>query len=154
MSSFRVQPVRLEDVSGIATATMSAYYINDSYWRQMWPHVSLPDLITLNAQRLPHRLTTDRNIKRFENVVDVATGEILGHARWLVHNGMEDMWEAARGPEAKDEEEVERIKRMYESVIWSPEVQYGHELSPAQEKLRKTIIDGFDGTPYLCKSLD
>ena len=154
MSSFRVQAVRIEDVPGIATATMSAYYHNDPYWRQMWTHVTLDHLIALNAQRLPHRLTTDRNTKRFENVVDVDTGEILGHARWVVHGDMEDMWEAARGPDARDQEEAEKFKRMYDSAVWNPDVRFGHELSPAQQDLRKTIIDGFDGVPYLCKSTD
>ena len=150
MSSFTVQSVRIEDVPSIATATMSAFW-NDSYWRQMWT-VPLSSLIILNAQRLPHRLNTDRHKQRFENVVDTATGEVLGHARWIVPDGMEDMWETARGPAAKDDEEAEKFKKMYESADWNSDGRYGHETSPAQNDLRKKTIDDFNGAPYLCKS--
>jgi len=97
--TFLVQPCVPADAHDIATTNMSAWY-EDYHWKYRW-QASLEEIIKWCEERFPHLLTTERETKRHQKVVDVATGEVVGYARWLLPTKLaeKNVWPEAQAAE-------------------------------------------------------
>jgi hypothetical protein len=80
---YAAEPVKVEDVPGLALAMMNAF-IRDPHWALLRPNMTLEEIIDGYIQRLPKNLTTGREKKRHQKVVETETGEIVGYARWII----------------------------------------------------------------------
>jgi hypothetical protein len=58
--------------------------------------VSFEDIIDGRAQRLPRDLSTGRENKRHQKVVDTDMGENMGYARWIFPKDSGVEWSEAR----------------------------------------------------------
>ena len=108
---FSLQPCGPADASDIATVIMTAWNTN-WHWRYRWEDLSLENLIERSTKRFPWNLVTEREIKRHQKAVDIATGEVVGYARWLLPPELADknVWSEAQvaEPSPKDRELFER----------------------------------------------
>lgn len=106
--AYVVQPVSPAEAPSLARAMMSAFY-QDKHWVLLWPQMSLEDIISRCIERLPWNLVKVRTNKRHEKVVDEASGEIVGYARWILPKGFEYIW-----PEAQISEPTAEDYQAYE----------------------------------------
>ena len=147
---FSLQPCRPADASDIATVIMTAWNTN-WHWRYRWEDLSLETLIERSTKRFPWNLVTEREIKRHQKAVDVATGEVVGYARWLLPPELADknVWLEAQvaEPTLKDRELFERD--FQESPL--PNAKSGEMLAcragGLEEAGKRVKVDG----PFLSK---
>jgi hypothetical protein len=66
--------------------------------------MTLEEIINGCTQRLPQNLVKDHANKRHQKVVDEASGEIVGYARWILPKGFEHSWPEAQISEPSAEE--------------------------------------------------
>lgn len=70
---------------------MRAFY-QDAHWASLWKGVTLENIIYDCARRLPWNLVKVTSTKRHRKVVDDATGNVVGYARWIIPDGHIDTW--------------------------------------------------------------
>ncbi|KAJ5536516.1 hypothetical protein N7513_009702 [Penicillium frequentans] len=115
--AFAVQPCFPADAPGLATAMMGAR-LTDPHWVKQWEDNVLPeDIITKAIDRVPWNLINGRHTKRHQKVIDVASGQVVGYARWLLpsHLAKDDVWQEAQVAEATSDERAlfEKLSRAY-----------------------------------------
>ncbi|KAJ5948988.1 hypothetical protein N7454_002295 [Penicillium verhagenii] len=114
--SFAVQPCYPADAPGIATTMMSAR-LTDPHWVKMWEdNISRDEIITGAIGRVPWNLINTRDAKRHQKVVDVASGQVVGYARWMLPPHLAktgDVWQEAQvaEPTPEDREAYEKLSQ-------------------------------------------
>jgi hypothetical protein len=111
-----VQPVSQMEAAGLARAMMSAFH-QDKHWALLWPNMSLEEIIEGCTQKLPWNLVKVRTNKRHQKVVDEATGEIVGYARWILPKGFENIWKEAQIAEQTAEDYQAYEPRWKEATV-------------------------------------
>jgi hypothetical protein len=113
--SYTIEPVSVEDAPGLSKAMMSAMY-RDPHWALLFGSKPLQDIIDDCTQRLPKALSSNREERRHQKVVDQSTGEIVAYARWILPEGAHGMeWLDAQVCEAS-REEMDRYEKAFEAV--------------------------------------
>jgi hypothetical protein len=147
---FTLQPVGPTDASDIATIIHTAWN-TDWHWRYRWEDLSLENLIMQTTKRFPWNLATEREKKRHQKAVDIATGEVVGYARWILPPELvnKNAWPEAQVPEPSLEDR-ERFERAFqESPI--PNAKSGEMITFRANGLveaeRRVKVDG----PFLSK---
>lgn len=100
-----MEPCVPADSHSIATTTMSAWCA-DWHWFYRWKDPSLEKLIAWYAEKFPRNLTTGRDTKRHQKLIEISTGEVVGYARWLLPPDLakENVWKEAQAVEPTPEE--------------------------------------------------
>lgn len=147
---YLVQPIHTSEAPGIARAMISAFH-QDRHWALLWGQMTLEEIIEGCTQRLPWNLVKVRSNKRHQKVVDEATGEIVGYARWILPKGFEHIWPEAQIEEPSDEEH-KKFEAQWESATVNGNVKGSNrelvvEMSVALDAEEECIIHG---EPYLC----
>lgn len=103
------------DAAGLAKNNMQAFG-GEKWWNLLWEDASpgspasrITDAIT----RQPQVLLTARDIRRHQMVVETATGEVVGYARWILPESRKGEWLDAQTPDVSNEE----IKRFNEHHV-------------------------------------
>ncbi|RGP65693.1 acetyltransferase gnat family domain-containing [Fusarium longipes] len=78
------------------------------------------------TDRSPKNLLTDRDVRRHQKVVHIATGDIVGYARWIMPESQKTAWLIAQTPDVSVEQREMFTKRHAETE-WDPR-QDGDEL--------------------------
>ena len=133
---YAIQPIEMKDVPGLARAMMTAFY-QDAHWRLVWSNMTLEQIIDGCRCRLPHNLTTGRDRKRHQKVIETASGEIVGYARWVLSpqllkigkDGKAVFWPEAQIPEPTPEQ-----REIYESE-WQSARKDGHNVGSNQDMI-------------------
>ncbi|KAJ5129036.1 hypothetical protein N7448_002748 [Penicillium atrosanguineum] len=92
--AFTVQPCFPADAPGLA-ATMMGARLTDPHWANMWEDPNSEDIISKAIHRVPWNLVTGRNTKRHQKAIDLATGSVVGYARWCLPSDLakkSDVW--------------------------------------------------------------
>lgn len=130
-------PCLFEDRLNLARNNVSAFWEEDS-WRLLWPGRTRESMIEAVAARIPKNLLSDRDVRRHQKVVDVASGEIVGYARWILPKPQKNEWLVAQTPEASDAER-EHFEELHAKADFNPRDDLGDldEHIPAlQEKYK------------------
>ena len=111
---FSIQPCEVTDARDMATVTMTAWD-TDWHWIHRWEGYSVGDLIEQSTKRVPWNLVSGRETQRVQKAVDVTTGEVVGHARWLLppEPAEKNIWPEAQvnEPSPEDRELFEKISQ-------------------------------------------
>lgn len=135
MATYELIPnCTFEDAAGIAKNNMTAFY-GETWWNMQWD-IPLEKIIYMTTKRYPHNLLRDRHVRRHQKVIDTATGEIVGYARWILPESFASSWLDAQPPDASDEDKI-RFKKDFDEQPWRtrPEVDDSDEL--VEEQIRK-----------------
>ncbi|RDW65748.1 GNAT family N-acetyltransferase [Aspergillus mulundensis] len=120
------------DAPALAHNNMSAFWTDPS-WRLLWPKdIELSYLIDQCSLRYPRSLSQNRQTMRHQKAIDPTTGEVVGYARWVLPEGLDQnaagregvAWPDAQVPRIPQEEEKEFEKRAL-SAWWSPRTDMG-----------------------------
>lgn len=151
---YAVQAITPADAPGLAQTMMNAFW-EDPHWKLMWGEMSLEDIVSDCAQRLPWNLINDRSVKRHLKVVDMATGEIVGYSRYLLPENVATIeWLEAKISEPSTKER-ESYEKSFKDVTHDGRIrnlnhmlgaEMGNPLAEAEEEIMKK------GGPYLCTS--
>ncbi|KZL83399.1 gnat family acetyltransferase protein [Colletotrichum incanum] len=93
-----------EDVSSLSQAMIRACY-HDPHWRLLWGSMSL---------ELPRNLVKGRVFRCNRKAIDIATGEIVDYARWLLPEGEEMRCEEDQVEEPSTEQ-LKRYEALYDA---------------------------------------
>ncbi|KAJ5992597.1 hypothetical protein N7451_008321 [Penicillium sp. IBT 35674x] len=115
--AFAVQPCFPADAPGLATTMMGAR-LTDPHWVKQWEENVLPeDIITRAIDRVPWNLISERDTKRHQKVIDVASGQVVGYARWLLPSYLArtEIWQEAQVAKATSDERAlfEKLSQAY-----------------------------------------
>ena len=88
---YTIHPVKPTDSMGLADTMMRAFY-QDAHWASLWKGVTLDTIIYDCARRLPWNIVKVTSPKRHRKVVEEATGNVVGYARWIIPDGHVDTW--------------------------------------------------------------
>lgn len=103
MATYKLQPhCTVEDAAGVAKTNVSAFW-TQTWWRILFVATEETVVAKVTA-RAPHNLLAQRNVRRHQAVVDVATGDIVGYARWILPQSHAAEWTEAQTPNVSDEE--------------------------------------------------
>lgn len=102
----------------MATNNMSAFW-EQTWWRMLWVDKSLDQIIESSILRMPLNLLTDRAVRRHQKVIDTATNEVVGYARWILPESCADCWLEARVPDVSDKDRL-LFRERFASAEWSP----------------------------------
>jgi GNAT superfamily N-acetyltransferase len=123
MPPFQVAPCTIADGPGLARNNVSAFW-DDKSWEQAWTrkNKNREYAITQATARWPYNLIKDlSHRRRYEKVVDVNTGELVGYANWMLPEASEEelekMWPEAHGPRV-DDETRELLKKRFDDADW------------------------------------
>lgn len=156
--SYSVCPVTVNDAKPLATVMMAARW-DDPHWVSLWHKPMSLDTITADcAQRLPWNLVNGRKEKRHQKAVDVASGEVVGYARWLLPPDLAQAtntaWEEAQVVDADDEQRL-LFETRWRQVVDNGEIKglrtdmTACRSPPLEEADAEIMKDG----PYLCKTI-
>ncbi|KAI2479895.1 acetyltransferase [Pyrenophora tritici-repentis] len=140
---YTIQPVKPADAAGLAETMMRAFY-QDAHWASLWKGITLDSIISDCARRLPWNLVKVISTKRHRKVVEDATGDIVGYARWIIPDGCTDEW--AEGVVVEIDSESSRVyKEDFRSVTEDGKIRgLDHpvvdELSEAIEKAEAKVL--------------
>ncbi|KPM34331.1 hypothetical protein AK830_g12240 [Neonectria ditissima] len=101
--AYQVLSCTVDDGAGLAKNNMSAFWGN-TWWKLLWPDRTIESIIESAAARLPKLMLTERDIRRHQKVVDTASGEIVGYARWILPESRKSDWLEAQTPDVGDED--------------------------------------------------
>ncbi|KAK4497662.1 hypothetical protein PRZ48_010315 [Zasmidium cellare] len=141
-AAYSIEPVRPDDAKGLATTMMSAFY-QELHWRSLWHGKPLDEIIHDTANRIPWNLVTNGPLRRYQKVVAKDSGEVVGYARWILPEDLENCWPAARVPEV-DEDTQKEYERRYRSVLDADGIrgldhQMAQELSAAIDESEERV---------------
>ncbi|KAJ5609447.1 hypothetical protein N7528_010014 [Penicillium herquei] len=104
---FVVQGCSPADAPGLGAAMIKAR-LTDPHWVFMWEEdIPAEEMISRSTDRIPWNLVNGRDTKRHEKVIDDATGQVLGYARWLLPPDLanrNDVWLEAQAQDGTPEE--------------------------------------------------
>ncbi|XP_014559678.1 hypothetical protein COCVIDRAFT_35203 [Bipolaris victoriae FI3] len=152
---YTIHPVKPTDSTGLADTMMRAFY-QDAHWASLWKRIMLENIIYDCARRLPWNLVKVTSTKRHRKVVDEATGNAVGYARWIIPDGHADTW--ANGIVLEDDlEKRQAYEQSFQNVtedgtIRGIDHQMVDELSEAIEKAEAEALstgDEFLALDYL-----
>lgn len=135
------------DSTGLADTMMRAFY-QDAHWASLWKRITLENIIYDCARRLPWNLVKVTSTKRHRKVVDEATGNAVGYARWIIPDGHADTW--ANGIVLEDDlEKRQAYEQSFQNVtedgtIRGIDHQMVDELSEAIEKAEAEALSTGD----------
>lgn len=119
MSAYHLEKCcTVEDAAGISKNNMSAFW-EEKWWRLLWTDGSLANRITATTARTPKNLLKDRDIRRHQMVVETATGEVVGYARWILPASHKDEWLEAQTPDVSDEDK-KRFDEEFANAVFEP----------------------------------
>lgn len=153
--TFAVQPCFPADAPGLATTMMGAR-LTDPHWVKQWEDNVLPeDIITNAIDRVPWNLINGRDTKRHQKVIDVASGQVVGYARWLLpsHLAKNEVWQEAQVAEATSDERAvfEKQSQAYTKNGRPVGLKSGEEMNyrsaPLEEADERVTRDG----PFLSR---
>lgn len=119
MAAYRLERTcTVDDAAGLAKNNMSAFWEEKS-WNLLWEDGSLPNRITAGELRMPRQLLTSRDVRRHQKVVETATGDIVGYARWILPESLKDQWLESQTPNVSDEDR-RRFDELFSKAIFRP----------------------------------
>ncbi|CAG9975175.1 unnamed protein product [Clonostachys byssicola] len=119
MAPYEISPnCTVADAKGIASCNVSAYW-KETWWRLLWPEKTPESLVEAIAARTPRNLLQMRGLRRHQKVKDVASGEIVGYARWVLPDSHDDKWLEAQTPDV-DEAAKAKFKSEFEEADYEP----------------------------------
>jgi hypothetical protein len=129
MPPFQVAPCTIGDGPALARNNVSAFW-EDKSWAQVWTEKnrSREYAITQAVARWPYNLIKDlTHRRRYEKVVDVSTGKLVGYANWMLPEAnvkgkkgeqeLEQLWPEAYGPRV-DDRMRELLKKRFDDADW------------------------------------
>lgn len=145
MATYRLVPnCTVDDAVGLANSNMTAFY-GEPWWNMNWDK-PLDAIIESATARMPTNLLKERDVRRQQKVIDTATGQIVGYARWILPASHADSWLDAQVPDVSEQDKA-RFQAAYEAVDWAirPEVEGSDDL--VVEQFHKHAPKG----PYISK---
>lgn len=128
---------------GLADTMMRAFY-QDAHWASLWKGVTLDTIIYDCARRLPWNIVKVTSPKRHRKVVEEATGNVVGYARWIIPDGHVDTWANGIVLET-DLEKRQAYEQAFQDVTDDGKIrgidhQMVDELSEAIEKAEAEVL--------------
>lgn len=112
-----VKQCTVEDGPALAKNNMSAFW-EQKWWNINWETATLDEVIEKAAARMPRNLLKDRHVLRHQMVIDTATGQPVGYARWIMPESHADGWLEAQVPNVSDEER-KRYDEQFAKIDWN-----------------------------------
>ncbi|KAK1245469.1 hypothetical protein MKX08_005098 [Trichoderma sp. CBMAI-0020] len=121
----------VDDAVGLANSNMTAFY-GEPWWNMNWDK-PLDAIIESATARMPTNLLKDRDVRRHQKVIDTATGQVVGYARWILPASHADSWLDAQVPDVSEQDKA-RFQTAYEAADWAirPEVEDSDDLVTEQ----------------------
>jgi hypothetical protein len=122
---------------------MRAFY-EDAHWASLWKGMPLDSIISDCARRLPWNLVRVTSLKRHRKVVENNTGNVVGYARWIIPNGLDDKWNngivSETDPEGRQDYEEDFRSVTIDGEIRGLDHRVVEELSEAIEQAEAQIL--------------
>jgi hypothetical protein len=154
--SYAIGSVTVNDAPGLSKVMMSAMY-RDPHWALLFGSMPLQDIIDACTERLPKALSSNREERRHQKVIDQSTGEIVGYARWILPDGAHGIeWLDAQVPEAS-EAEMEAYEKAFKAVTTPEGKIRGMNLEMSSilgKKLQEEVDLVTKGGTYLSKYIN
>jgi hypothetical protein len=117
MSSYQLHPCcTVADGVGLGKCSASAFW-GETWWRMLWPGRNVESMIEAVGARTPHNLLQYRDVRRHQKVVDAASGEIVGYARWVLPESHSGKWLEAQTPDV-DNATRERLEKQFSETMF------------------------------------
>lgn len=136
----------MADGAGLARNNIAAFW-RDPAWALLWPEaIDLEFLIEQSAKRQPRNLLRNQEFLRHQKAVDLATGDVVGYARWVLPVGRSlngdggTPWEEAQVPAVSEDEEM-RFTRQAEAAWWKPRSDISGMDDEINAIMERTIAD-------------
>jgi len=133
----------VDDAAGLSRNNMSAFW-QETWWNMLWVNRTLDDIVKSCTLRMPQNLLTERNIRRHQKVVNTATGEIAGYARWIMPAPYETSWLEAQTPDVSEEDQ-KLFQQRFSSAEWSTR----DDLDALDEEMYKNMRENEPVGPYI-----
>jgi hypothetical protein len=143
MGSFKISSCSIADGPAIGNVNVSALW-TDSTWAVIWPGKTREYVIAQSSRRMPYTLLSDRPHNRYEKVIDIRTGIVVGYARWTLPKldglNMESFWaEAIVPPVSADRERQAKAEHS------TADFSYDHSLDELDRPLDE-IMDRLESS--------
>ena len=113
MPPYQLGSLTVDDAAGLAKSNVTAFY-EETWWRILFPPTRTREsLIQAVTARSPRNLLTARDVRRHQKVVDSATGELVGYARWILPESLAHEWMEAQVPSVSEAYE-RRDEKMFD----------------------------------------
>jgi ribosomal protein S18 acetylase RimI-like enzyme len=101
------------DAAGVAKTNVAAFW-TQTWWRILFDATE-EQVTQVTTARTPQNLLAQRDVRRHQAVVDEATGDIVGYARWILPAALSAEWPEAQTP-AVPEPERKRLKALFDDA--------------------------------------
>ncbi|MCJ1433060.1 hypothetical protein MMC27_002419 [Xylographa pallens] len=148
MAPFTISPCSISDGPTLGHINVHAFW-TDPTWVLIWHGQTAEHVALQGARRMARNLLTDPAHRRHQKAVDVASGAVVGFARWILPSAStqaaagphpETLWPEARVP-AVSKKRADEAEREYAAAEWSFDDGLA-ELDRPVTEMKARLMDG------------